>query len=88
MKRPWWFSLDGKIVEERIVDLYYIFLLNVTVFFQIVYNEAQPSLNLHIREIKTFYFFFKEKTNTNLHAKKKKIIVATPDQVSGAKREL
>lgn len=74
-------------MEEGIGDLYCFFPLSMIVCFQIVYNEAQPSLNLHIREIKTFYFFFKEKTNTNLHAKKT-IIVATADQVCGAKREL
>lgn len=40
------------------MDLSYPFLLNVIVFFQIMYNGAQPSLNLYIREIKTFCFIF------------------------------
>lgn len=69
------------------MDLSYSFLLNVIVFFQIMYNEDQPSLNLYIREIKTFYL--KKKTNKQtLVFTTKSIIVATPDQASGAKKGL
>lgn len=49
------------------MGLSYSFLLNVIVFFQIMYNEAQPCLNLYIREID--FLLKKKNPNTSLHDK-------------------